>query len=180
MVASRHELEASQSNVSVLPPGRSAQPSGRERVIEMTSIDENAATPSYAMTLANDSYGWYKQAAIRSRVAYKISETALLIVAAAIPTSAVITPGDALVPAILGSVVVVLSGLRAVFHWQDNYLRFSGAREAVEAERRLYNTGAEPYDDRTTRDQILASTVSRIEQDEMKGWVKVAAARPKP
>lgn len=83
-------------------------------------------------------------------------------------------------PAILGGVVVVLTGLRSVFHWQDNYLRFSGAREAVEAERRLYNTGAQPYVDPVTRDQILAAAVSRIEQDEMAGWVKVASARPKP
>ena len=97
------------------------------------------------MKLANDSHRWYQEHAIQSRVAYKISETALLIVAAAIPTSAAIAPGDAIVPAILGGVVVVLTGLRSVFHWQDNYLRFSGAREAVEAERRLYNTGAQPY-----------------------------------
>ena len=31
-------------------------------------------------------------------------------------------------------------------------LRFSGAREAVEAEHRLYNTSAKPYDDSATRD----------------------------
>ena len=83
-------------------------------------------------------------------------------------------------PAILGAVVVILSGLRSVFHWQDNYLRFSGAREAVEAERRLYETGAVPYADETSKDQILAAAVSRIEREEMAGWVKVAAARPKP
>src|SRR5262249_50947931 len=88
--------------------------------------------------------------------------------------------GILLVPAILGAVVVVISGLRAVFHWQDNYLRFSGAREAVEAERRLYFTSAKPYEDPRTRDQLLAAAVSRIEQEEMRGWVKVAAERPKP
>jgi hypothetical protein len=56
----------------------------------------------------------------------------------------------------------------------------SGAREAVEAERRLYETGAAPYADETSKDQILAAAVSRIEQEEMAGWVKVAVARPKP
>jgi hypothetical protein len=70
--------------------------------------------------------------------------------------------------------------MRAVFHWQDNYLRFSGAREAVEAQRRLYYTGAEPYDNVATRDQVLAASISRIEQEEMGGWIKVAAERPKP
>ena len=113
------------------------------------------------------------------RVLYKASETALLVIAASIPASAAIAPGDAIAPAILGSIVVVMTGLRAVFHWQDNYLRFSAAREAVEAERRLYHTGAKPYEELKTRDQTLVEAVSRIEQDEMKGWLKVASPRPK-
>jgi hypothetical protein len=83
-------------------------------------------------------------------------------------------------PAILGAIVVVLSGLRAVFHWHDNYLRFSRAREAVESERRLYHTSAKPYDDPATRDQVLVGAISKIEQAEMGGWQKVAAHKPKP
>jgi hypothetical protein len=140
---------------------------------------ESPEEAGYALNLAKNSYEWYRAAAIRSRRLYRISETVLLLVSAAIPASAAIEPGNSIVPAILGSVVVVLSGLRAVFHWQDNYLRFSGAREALEAERRLYFTGAKPYEDPATRDQVLAAMVSRIEQEEMSGWVKVAAERPK-
>jgi hypothetical protein len=134
----------------------------------------------YAMGLANDSYGWYKDRAAHARAAYKVSETALLIVSAAIPTSAAIFPDDVIVPALLGGVVVVLAGLRAVYHWQDNFLRFSGAREAIEAERRLYNTGAKPYDDLGTRDQALAAAVTRIEQAEMAGWTTIASEHPNP
>jgi hypothetical protein len=151
-----------------------------ERSAITNAAPELPAEPSYAMALATQSYHWYQQHAVSSRRAYKCLETALLIVAAAIPTSAAITPHNVIVPAVLGAVVVILSGLRSVFHWQDNYLRFSGAREAVEAERRLYKTGAAPYADETSKDQILAAAVSRIEQQEMAGWVKVAAARPKP
>ncbi len=136
--------------------------------------------PSYAMTIANGSYGWYRDAAIRSRRMYRVSETTVLIVSAAIPASAAIAPHNAITPAVLGALVVILSGLRAIFHWQDNYLRFSSAREAVEAERRSYNTGSAPYEDPATRDQVLAATISRIEQAEMGGWLKIAAQRPKP
>jgi hypothetical protein len=39
----------------------------------------------YAMALANSSYDWYRKAATRSRRYYRVSETALLIVSAAIP-----------------------------------------------------------------------------------------------
>jgi Protein of unknown function (DUF4231) len=139
----------------------------------------STASDSYALKQADDSYEWYKTHAIRSRRNYKISETLLLVVAAAVPTSAVVFPDDATVPAILGFIVVILTGLRSVFHWQDNYLRFSGAREAVEAERRLYRTGAPPYDDRGQVDQVLVAALTRIEQQEMSGWVRIAAERPK-
>lgn len=138
------------------------------------------ANPTYAMTVANGSYDWYRAHAIRSRRAFRISEIALLVLSAAIPAAAAVQPHNAIAPAILGAIVVILAGMRAVFHWQDNYLRFSRAREAVESERRLYYTGAMPYDDVVTRDQVLAASVSRIEHEEMGGWIKVAAERPKP
>jgi hypothetical protein len=143
-------------------------------------LADASSNPAYAMSIADGSYDWYRAHAIRSRRAYRISETAVLIVSAAIPATAAVAPHSAIIPAILGAVAVILSGLRAVFHWQDNYLRFSGAREAVEAERRLYYTAAKPYEDVVTRDQILTASVSRIEQQEMSGWVKVAAKLPKP
>jgi hypothetical protein len=81
---------------------------------------ESPKEGSYALNLANNSYEWYRNAAIRSRRLYKISETALLIVSAAIPASAAIAPGNSIVPAILGSIVVVIACVRTVFHWQDN------------------------------------------------------------
>jgi hypothetical protein len=140
---------------------------------------EPSAESGYAMALANESYDWYRGAAIRSRRAYKISETAILLVSAAIPLSIAVAPHNTVIPATLGALAVVGSGLRSVYHWQDNYVRFSGAREAVEAERRRYRTGAEPYDDAATRDQLMAVEVSRIEQGEMSGWVKVVSERPK-
>jgi hypothetical protein len=132
----------------------------------------------YALGIANGSYSWYKVAAIRSRRAYRLSEALFLVVSASIPVSAVIRPNSGLIPAVLGGISVIIAGLRAIFHWQDNYLRFTRAREAVEAERRLYHTGASPYDTPGTRDQLLAQAVSRIEQAEMSGWLKLAVERP--
>jgi hypothetical protein len=134
---------------------------------------------TYALGIAQESYDWYKAAAIRSRRLYKMGESALVVTSAAIPTTAIVVPGNSVAPGILGAVVVVLSGLRAVFHWQENYLRFSAAREAVEQERRQYGTQAKPYDDPGTRAQLLVAAVTRIEQIEMKGWMRVATQRPK-
>jgi hypothetical protein len=44
--------------------------------------------------------------------------------------------------------------------------KFHGARDIL-------------YDDEDTRDQNLVAAVSRIGADEMAGWMKVAAERPK-
>lgn len=141
--------------------------------------DESEATVGYALSLADDSYAWYLGAAIRSRRAYKISETSLLGVTAAVPISAVIWPDSSLVPAIFGSVAVFIAGLRAIFHWHDNYLRFTAAREAIEAERRRYRTEDHPYDDASSRDRRLAEAVTRIEQEEMSAWIRIAAEKPR-
>ncbi|MEU0090928.1 DUF4231 domain-containing protein [Kribbella sp. NPDC006257] len=139
-----------------------------------------ASDDGHAIKLANESYRWYRDRAIACRRGYQIQERVTLVVAAAIPASAVLTHNDARIPAILGALVVILPGLRAIFHWQENYLRFSGAREAVKTQRRLYETGAAPYDDPTTRDRELTREITRIEQEEAAGWIKVAAEHPKP
>lgn len=135
------------------------------------------AGPGYAMSLANRSYDWYQGAAVRARRNFRLSETLLLLVSAAIPVSAVLWSKNPEIPAVLGGIVVVITGLRSVFHWQDDYLRFTEAREAVEAERRFYNTGTEPYADPRTRDQALAAAVTRIEHREMGTWVQLAGPR---
>ena len=129
----------------------------------------------YAREVAQGSYDWYRSHAIRSRRLYKGSEVAVIVASAAIPVFAAILPATIWIPALLGGAVAATTGLRPVFHWQDNYLRFSEAREAVERERRMYRLGAGAYADPATRDQVLVKAVSTVEQSEMGGWLKVAA-----
>ncbi|WP_197073775.1 DUF4231 domain-containing protein [Streptomyces sp. e14] len=140
----------------------------------------NPEADDYAMRLANESYEWYKRAAIRSRKAFRISESAILAISSSIPLSAVFVPNSSTLPAALGAVIVIISGLRSIFYWHDNYLRFSSAREAIEAERRRYKTNAAPYNDPSTKDAILAENVTQIEQGEMNNWMKVALEKPTP
>lgn len=130
---------------------------------------------SYALNVASSSFEWYRRAAIRARRLYRASEFGIIIVSALVPLSTVAAPGISVIPALLGSLVVVITGLRSVFHWQENYLRFSRAREAVEAERRRYHTGGAPYSNNATRDVLLVEAITRIEQDEMGKWLQLAA-----
>jgi len=132
----------------------------------------------FAWSVANESYEWYRKAAIRARRSYRLCEILFLVISAAIPVSVVLLPGTATIPAFLGAVLVVLSGLRNVFHWHENYIRFSRARESVNAEMRRYATVSEPYSDLAKRDSVLINAITRIEQQEMGQWVRVASQPP--
>lgn len=132
----------------------------------------------YAMKIADESFAWYRSRAIRSRKFHKTVDTATVITSAAIPVSGLIADDSGpLVPSLIGALVFVLVGLRSTFHWQDNFLRFSQAREAVEAERRKFLVGANPYDDPSLRAELLVFRITAIEQQEMGTWLKTAAGR---
>jgi hypothetical protein len=129
---------------------------------------------SSAMYVADGSYNWYKRAAIRSRRCFRASEVVTIAASASIPICAVVFSEATVIAAILGGVVIISTGLRTLFHWQENYLRYSRAREAVEAERRRYKFGSKPYDSPNERDGRLVEAVTRIEQEEMGQWLQIA------
>jgi hypothetical protein len=138
--------------------------------------DEHDPT-TYAPGLARAAYEWYEEHAARARVLHWSTEVLILVVAAAIPVAAVISPDDALAAAVLGAVVVVLTGLRTIFHWHENYIRFAAARERIKTEQRAYRVRAAPYDDLFTRDQVLVAAISRIEGEDLSQWVEIASPR---
>lgn len=125
--------------------------------------------------IAADSHDWYRTAAIRSRRWHRFSELLMILVSATIPLAAIVLPSLPIVPAILGSVLVVMGGAKALFNWQENYLRFSRSRELVSAEHRRYAFGVGSYSDPSTRDEVLLEAVTKIEQDEMVGWLQQVA-----
>lgn len=145
-----------------------------------TRVAPPTETGSYAMEVADTSYQWYRRAAIKARRYHRLTEVIQLLSSAAIPASAAVAHDNTTVPALLGATVVIVTGLRAAFHWQDDYLRFSQAREAVETQRRLFHTHAPPYENPSTRNQALTAAVSDIEQREMGAWLKLAKPADSP
>lgn len=132
-----------------------------------------------ALREARTAYDWYVRNGAASRTRYQVSEVVLVCVAAAVPIAGILAPDDARLPAILGAVVVALTGLRAIFHWRDNWMRFSLASTAIKAEIRLYELGAPPYDDPTTRDAALIHNVNGVERSETSGWMSLAGPETK-
>lgn len=143
--------------------------------MEAAAAAPQETTSEYAASIAKSSHDWYQSHAIGARRAYKLSELALIVLSAAVPVSVVVADRNTTVPALLGAALVVGAGLRSLFHWQENYLRFSQAREAVEVELRQYRLGAGPYRDADSRDEELVSAITRIEQSEMGSWLRMSA-----
>jgi hypothetical protein len=113
---------------------------------------------------------WYSENGGRTRLCHQILEVALLVVGSSIAVVALAVPGNGLPTAVLGAVVVILTGLRQVFHWHENYVRFTNACLALKAERRRYSAGKKPYDDESTRDKVLVEAINRVETEETQGW----------
>jgi hypothetical protein len=141
--------------------------------VAVSDVDVEQDQSGYAMRVADESYEWYKSRAIRSRRRYRATEIAVLIMSGAIPVAVAIRPGTTALTAVLGASVAVISGLDSVFHWQDNYMRYSQAREAVEAERRRYRIAEGRYKRPETRDKRLVLEITKIEQDEMGRWLRL-------
>jgi Protein of unknown function (DUF4231) len=110
--------------------------------------------PSPAVLVCEDLMAWYARYAARARERYQILEIALLIVGASISVAALAWPGNGVPAAVLGGIVVILTGLRQIFHWQENYVRFISANQALKQERRRYEIGEPPYDDLVSRNPI--------------------------
>jgi hypothetical protein len=122
-----------------------------------------------ALDYLDESARWYTDAARRAKWGVFAGDTAVLIVAASIPVAATFTK-DQRVPAVLGAVVVVLTGLRSIFRWRDSWTRFTEAYLQLETARQLYLARAGIYakDDRAVR---LMQRVTEIKTTETLGWI---------
>jgi hypothetical protein len=131
------------------------------------------------------SVNWYVQNARRCRRRHQVLEVTLLIVGASISVVALAVPkSSGLSTAILGAIVVVLGGLRQVFRWHENYVRFTHACQSLKAERRRYHVGQDPYGNTATRDKLLLEALNRVEGEETRGWTELmldkSSQPPKP
>jgi hypothetical protein len=89
----------------------------------------------------------------------------LLAASAAVPVAGIMTPNNARPAAIIGAAVVVLTGFRSVFHFNDNWTRFAATCAVVKAELRLYEASVEPYDIPATRDEILLRRINSADTE---------------
>jgi hypothetical protein len=128
--------------------------------------DDVSAARVYQVT-----YARYKSYAAQARLSYQISETLLIVCAAAIPASVAFTD-DSRVPAVLGALVVVFGGLRTLFRWHDNWIRYIETVVQLEAEWARFRHRLGDYA-RPDREATFVQAVKQLELAETQGWMSL-------
>lgn len=130
-------------------------------------VDQDAE--AYALDQAARTKAYYLKTREDTRIRYQVSEVAILLISAGVPISGALTPHDARLATVIGAVVVALSGLRAVFHWRDNWIRTAMTSAAVDQEIRLFHGHASPYDG-ADRAAVFLRKLNEIEGAEYAAW----------
>jgi len=76
---------------------------------------------------------FYDTGTKRARVGYYLLETLIILTSASIPAAAAVGASVA-VTGVLGAVVAVLVGIRALTGWREQWVRFAVVRSALERE----------------------------------------------
>jgi hypothetical protein len=102
-----------------------------------------------------------------------------LLLAAAIPATLALG-ASAAIPALLGAGVVVCGGLRQIFDWHANWIRFAQVRSEIERQVALFGAGLPPYSRSENAARVLVATVNEIDQADLAGWAARSRTRPSP
>ena len=99
--------------------------------------------PPYTERRVREQQDWHSQKAAWNRRRYYACEIATLLAGALVPVVNVVwTTNDAWVArvlsAVLGSIVVIATGIAKLFKFQENWLQYRSIAEALGRERELY------------------------------------------
>lgn len=123
------------------------------------------------LTEFDESTRWYATHAWQARSWHYSVGLLLIVTGASISVVALAFPSQSVLVAALGATVAVFTGVRALFHWDENWYRFTGACQALKQERRKYIVRQAPYDNPATRHRELMNALNRIESTETQGWL---------
>jgi hypothetical protein len=93
------------------------------------------------------------------------------MLSAAIPVLASIIDTSWVAP-LLGGAIAVLTGLRQIFRWRDNWLLFTQAQVRIEKAVNLYAASARPYNvDEAS--ELLVAHVEDIVLEQVADWYNI-------
>lgn len=105
---------------------------------------------------------WYDTKSSKAQQTFKLLRFSQLLVAAAIPVASVYEPNDALIPGILGALILVLEGLQELGSYQRNWRSYRKTCEALRHEKYLFEGGAGAYRGKEPEERQIA-LIERVE-----------------
>ncbi|WP_433796263.1 DUF4231 domain-containing protein [Actinoplanes sp. CA-252034] len=124
-------------------------------------------------------WDWYARRARASRWAHHGLELVNLLMASAIPATLALGLPPA-IAAVLGAGVVLCGGLRQIFDWHQNWIRFAQVRSEIEQQVARFGAGLVPYARAEAADRALVASVNDIVQADLAGWAVRTRTRPLP
>lgn len=119
-----------------------------------------------------DQINWYDHRSMRAQRSYRALKAIQIIVAALIPVSSLVRPTDAVVPGVLGAIVLILEGFQELGMHRQNWQKYRSSCEALRHEKYLFMAKAGPYavaeQDGATK--LLAIRVEELVSDEHRNW----------
>ena len=116
-----------------------------------------------------DQIAWYDRKSAVGQRWYKRIKVAMLVAAALIPLAAT-QKLELWVPAVLGSLIVVLEGIQAVYRHHENWITYRSTCEALRHERFLFLARAGPYASAANPTALLAERVEGLVSQEHAKW----------
>jgi hypothetical protein len=122
--------------------------------------------------------GWYEQNAPYQRKMYYAAEIAVILLSMAIPAATALGAGSD-TAAVLGSLVVVVGGLRHLYRWGENWIRSSKTLIDLQAEVTKWSEGIPPYEN-TPANSELVGRVEAIVAGETSSWATALQSAKHP
>lgn len=148
---------------------------------EMTQRDRSGATESAADETGepdsgyrrlDDQIRWYDRKTLNAQRAYKLLRSAQIVVAALVPVAALIRPDQAIIPGLLGAVILILSGFQELGSYQRNWVKYRTTCETLRHEKYFYLGRAGPYeglDEKEARTELV-NRVEALVSEEHTQW----------
>ncbi|MEM8628163.1 MAG: DUF4231 domain-containing protein [Pseudomonadota bacterium] len=111
---------------------------------ENPMVDERAEAASRYDRL-EEQLSWFDRNASTSQRSHKMLRFSQIMLAALIPVSALLSPGSALAPGLLGAAVLILDGALELGAYQRNWVNYRRRAELLRREKHLYEGAAGPY-----------------------------------
>jgi uncharacterized protein DUF4231 len=134
-------------------------------------------TDESALDIATRQLAWCRANAKSGRLGYDGLELLVLGVSLLVTVAGTLA-WDAAVPAIVGAVLVLLAGVRAIFQWRERWVGSAMAQTGLATAIDFYNQRLSPYDG-VDRDEQLIRRACEIRIRETAAWESRRSSPPR-